>query len=73
MTQGFAVELEKASAVGQNVRVLEVDGLLVLVIDPSVSIGPSSSGKMIGVASTGGFAVLPNGMKMNLYLGKRVK
>ena len=56
--------------VGQNVEYEEKDGEVILRIKADQEIGPSTSGKMMGVASTGGFIWLPNGQKLNLYLGK---
>jgi|WetSurMetagenome_2_1015567.scaffolds.fasta_scaffold174571_3 hypothetical protein len=35
-------------------------------------IGLSSSGKMTGIASTGDFAALPGGMKVNIYIGEKI-
>ena len=66
------IEIEKAERVGENVRFLRQDGKLILVIDEGVEIGPSSSGKMMGVASTAGFTAIPGGLKLNLYLGKKI-
>jgi hypothetical protein len=57
--------------VGNNVQVQEIEGKLHIIIDPKANLGPSASGKMIGVASTGGFTVIPGGMKLNLYLGRK--
>ena len=59
-----------ATAIGDNVQYEEKDGKIILTIDPKVDLGLSSTGKMRGVANTGGFTKLPNGMKLNLYLGK---
>ncbi len=53
----LTVNLETLSEVGQNVMAGIVDSRLVLVIDPKVNLGPSSSGKMTGVANTSGFAL----------------
>jgi hypothetical protein len=50
---------------------------LTLVIDLAKTVGPSSSGKMMGIASTGGFTQLPvenprgKEIKLNLYLGEK--
>ena len=57
--------------VGDNIKASLVDNQLVLVIDITKNIGPSSSGKMIGYGSTGGFASLPGGFKGNVYIGKK--
>lgn len=65
------------TVVGQNIRAKQEDNLLVLVIDLEETIGPSSSGKMMGIASTGGFTPLfaqssrGKTIKLNLYLGEK--
>jgi hypothetical protein len=59
--------------VGNNLLAGIIDDKLILVIDTKVNLGPSSSGKMDGVASTGGFMVFPGGLKGNLYIGKKNK
>jgi hypothetical protein len=65
------IDTSKMTEVGQNVLAQIVDGKLVLVIDTKVNLGPSSTGKMIGVASTGGFALFPGNLKGNIYLGRK--
>lgn len=65
------IDTEKAERAGENVNFIRQDGKLILIIDEGQEIGPSSSGKMMGVASTGGFTAVPGGMKLNLYLGKK--
>jgi hypothetical protein len=67
----ITVDLSHAELVGNNVKALEVGGRLVLVIDTRQEIGLSSSGKMMGIASTGGFTLLPQGLKGNIYIGKK--
>ena len=56
-----------------NVEVGLIGDKIVLVIQADVDLGPSKSGKMNAVASTGGFTKLPNGMSLNLWLGKKIK
>ena len=68
----ITIDESNTSEVGENVKAAVVDGRLVLVIDPKVSLGPSSSGKMIGVANTGGFAPFPLGLRGNIYFGRKV-
>lgn len=69
---------ELLTTVGQNVTAKQEGDNLILVIDLSKTIGPSSSGKMMGIASTGGFIPLfaqsPRGkpIKLNLFLGEKV-
>ena len=55
---------------GDNIRADLVGGKLIIVIDTEQEIGLSSTGKMMGVASTGGFIKLPGGLKGNIYIGK---
>jgi hypothetical protein len=63
------------TTVGENLRIIEQNGILFLAIDLGVGIGLSASGKMLGVASTGGFTTLPvkgadgKAIKLNLYTG----
>jgi hypothetical protein len=68
----LTVKLRDAREVGDNILAVEVDGMLVLIIDPATTIGESASGKMMGIASTGGFVQIPGGLKMNLYAGKKI-
>jgi hypothetical protein len=56
---------------GENVLATKQGSLLVIVIDTAKTIGPSSTGKMIGHGSTGGFAALPGNLKGNIYVGKK--
>lgn len=56
---------------GENVSATLVDGKLIVVLDTTKNIGPSSTGKMIGVGSTSGFAAFPGGLKGNIYLGRK--
>ena len=67
----ITIDTNSLSEVGENIKAVVTDGQLVLVINTKENIGPSSSGKMIGVGSTGGFAVLPGGLKGNIYVGKK--
>lgn len=68
------VDLEKAKSIGDNIHVVEVDGMLVLIVNPAETIGESNSGKMMGIASTGGFTKIPGDLhlKINMYIGKRI-
>jgi hypothetical protein len=66
------IDLSNLSVLSQNLSATVQDGKLILVIDLSKSIGLSSSGKMIGIASTGGFQAVPGTpAKINLYVGKK--
>jgi len=71
--ESITINVGKAVDVGNNVKLIKQDDMLILVIDEFKEVGASSTGKMMGVASTGGFVKLPNGMKMNLYLGRSLK
>jgi len=64
------IDISKAERIGENVSYLKQEGKIFLVIDENVDIGPSSSGKMTGIASTGGFTKF-SGLSLNLYLGKK--
>jgi hypothetical protein len=66
------IDETKTKIVGQNLSYLRVGDTLVLLVDTTKAIGPSASGKMLGVASTNGFTVVEDGLKLNLYLGKRI-
>lgn len=56
---------------GENLQAVVKDSKLILVMDLKVNLGPSSTGKMLGIASTGGFALFPGGLKGNLYIGRK--
>ncbi len=66
------VNTETMQEVGENIKATKQGNLLVLVIDTSVEIGESSSGKMMGNASTGGFTALPGNLKGNIYVGRKL-
>ena len=68
----ITVDTSVMQEVGQNLKATVVADQLVIVVPLNGNIGPSSTGKMLGVASTGGFAPLPGGLKGNLYIGKKV-
>lgn len=71
MATQITVNPEAMQEVGDNVRAAKQGNLLVIVIDTAQEIGPSSSGKMMGLGSTGGFQALPGGLKGNIYVGKK--
>jgi hypothetical protein len=68
----ITIDESKLMMVGDGLKVADQDGKLILVVDKSNDIGPSSSGKMTGIASTGGFATIPGGLKVNVYIGKKI-
>jgi hypothetical protein len=67
----LTINTDQMREVGDNVLATVQDGKLILVMDTSVDLGPSSSGKMTGIASTGGFQGFPGGLKGNVYIGKK--
>jgi hypothetical protein len=69
-------EMTESKMIGQNITAKQEGDKLILEIDLSKEIGLSSTGKMMGIASTGGFVPLFNmtkEFKVNLYLGERVR
>jgi hypothetical protein len=67
----ITVDQTKLQPVGNNVKMAMVGTLMVLVVDTAVTIGPSSSGKMIGFGSTEGFSNLTPTIKGNIWIGKK--
>ena len=71
----MTIDLTAMQELGENLRgqLVEQAGqtCLVLVIDPRATHGESSSGKMLTVASTGGFVALPAGLRGNIYIGRK--
>ncbi len=72
MATPITINPDTMQEVGENVRATKQGNLLVLVIDTTNEIGLSSTGKMMGLGSTGGFQALPGGLKGNVYVGKKV-
>ena len=66
------VNTEAMQSVGDNIKAIKQGDLLILVVDTKTEIGESSSGKMMGNASTGGFTSLPGGLKGNVYIGRKL-
>jgi len=64
------VIIDRLIEAGDNIKAGMIGPLMVIVIDTEQEIGLSSTGKMMGVASTGGFIKLPGGLKGNIYIGK---
>lgn len=71
----IAFDPEKLQPLGDNISVTQVEDKLIIVVDLKEEIGLSSTGKMMGIASSGGFTLVPltypEKIKMNLYVGKR--
>lgn len=72
MATQITVDPAAMQAVGDNIKAAKQGDLLILVIDTSVEIGESASGKMMGNASTGGFTALPGSLKGNIYIGRKI-
>jgi hypothetical protein len=66
----LTVDTSKAKSLGNNIDAVEVDGMLVIVIDPTKHYGVKPGGKMDACANSGGFTSAPFGLKMNLYAGR---
>ena len=68
-------DLEVVNGKKSNIKAGEVTDAgktyIVIVIDPSVNLGPSSSGKMTGVANSSGFKEFPGDLIGNLYIGRK--
>jgi hypothetical protein len=68
----MTVDTSKAQNLGDGIQAVEVEGKLVLVIDPTKDFGVSTSGKMRACANSGGFTSAPFGLKLNLYAGRKI-
>ena len=68
----LTINTEEMREVGDNLIATVQGNTMILVLDLTKDLGPSSSGKMRGIANTGGFAAFPNGLKGNVYIGKKV-
>jgi hypothetical protein len=62
---------EQLVEVGSNIKAVQQGNLLILVIDVREELGPSSTGKMTGVGSTGGFTRFPANLSGNVYIGRK--
>lgn len=72
MAEGtITIDVTKAETIGDNLKAITINGYVIFIAKANQSIGPSKSGKMDGIASTGGFAKIAGGMSVNLYLGKK--
>jgi hypothetical protein len=72
MPQTITINPDTMQEVGDNVKAMQQGDLLVIVINTKREIGESSSGKMMGYGSTGGFAALPGNLKGNIYVGRKI-
>lgn len=70
------IKSEDLKFVADNVEITQAMNKLIIVVDLEKTVGLSSSGKMMGIASTGGFTALPvtstrgKKIKMNMYIGE---
>lgn len=72
MANQITINTDTMQEVGENIKAVKQGNLLIMVIDASSEIGPSSSGKMMGLASSGGFTALPGNLKGNIYVGRKL-
>lgn len=71
LPETITIETKNSHPVGENISVVEEGNYLILIVDLTKEIGLSSTGKMMGVASTAGFTFLSNTLKGNVYIGKK--
>lgn len=65
------IDINNATQICSGLRAI-VDGTkLILIVDMKNDVGHSHSGKMRGVVSTGGFTNLPDGLRGNIYIGRK--
>ena len=69
----ITIDVSEMQEVGNDSNVkATVDGdYLILIVDTTKDLGLSSSGKMRAVGNTGGFQQMPNGLRGNIYIGKK--
>jgi len=67
----LTVDTSKGEKLGDNIVAVEVEGMLVIVIDPTKHYGVKPGGKMDACANSGGFTSAPFGLKINLYAGRK--
>ncbi len=68
----ITINTEDLREVGDNLLAAVQGSTMVLVLDTTKDLGLSSTGKMRGVASTGGFQKIPGGLSANVYIGKKI-
>jgi hypothetical protein len=68
----ITVNVKDLEELGDNVKYVYQDDLLIIVIDANKDIGMSASGKSQGIASTGGMAHMSNHKMINLWYGKKL-
>lgn len=65
------INTESMTEVGENILTTKQGNLLIMVVDTTQEIGLSSTGKMMGIGSSGGFTGFPGGLKGNVFIGKK--
>lgn len=66
------IDETKLTPVGENINCTTQGKYLIMVVDTTIKGNLSSTGKMRSVGNTGGFALFPNGLKGNIYIGEKV-
>jgi hypothetical protein len=64
---------ETMQEVGDNVKAAMQGDLLVIVVDSTKDLGPSSTGKTNLIGNSHGFTRLPGNMTGNITIGKKAK
>ncbi len=70
----ITIDIQDTDNIGvdSNIRATMSGDWLIIVIDSTQDLGPSSTGKMNTVASTHGFKDFPGRLYGNMFLGKRI-
>jgi hypothetical protein len=66
----ISITPETMQEVGTNIRAVQQGNFIIMVVDTTAPSFSSTRGKMILKATTGGFAMLPGGLKANINIGK---
>lgn len=71
----IVIDVAEAEEIGAdtNIRATMCGDWLILLVDTTQDLGPSSTGKMRTVASTHGFQDLLDGLRGNSYIGRRAQ
>ena len=68
------INSDELKKVGENLKMVVKDDMLILVVDLKEEIGVSASGKMMGIASTAGFTKIADfdkPLSMNVWVRKK--
>ena len=66
------IDIDELADVGDNIEAVLMGDKLVIVIDTTVELGLSTSGKMMATANSHMFKPFPGKLEGNLYIGKMV-